>query len=215
MSDAFRPFNMAGNRPDAAIFQPAPHHGEPAIWHTTHEGHNTSATIPATTPSASPAPLPDPVEQARHEGFEQGYAEGHEAGHAEAKAEYESETIRRDALILALQRLDEQAQAELTQRLIATVQAVCEASVLPLALDPAGLAGRAQKAAEMFVRATDERIIRLHPDDLPLVRAMVPDDLTLCADPSLERGALRIETPQGGVEDGPAQWRRAILEALS
>jgi flagellar assembly protein FliH len=30
----------------------------------------------------------------------------------------------------------------------------------------------------------------------------------------LERGALRVETTGGGVEDGPAQWRAALNEAL-
>ena len=33
-------------------------------------------------------------------------------------------------------------------------------------------------------------------------------------DPALERGALGSRAPNGGVEDGPAQWRRAIAEAL-
>jgi flagellar assembly protein FliH len=31
----------------------------------------------------------------------------------------------------------------------------------------------------------------------------------------LERGALRVEAANGGVEDGPAQWRQAIAEALA
>ena len=39
--------------------------------------------------------------------------------------------------------------------------------------------------------------------------------LTLVPDATIERGALRIDTEDGGVEDGPGQWRQAIAEALS
>ena len=42
----------------------------------------------------------------------------------------------------------------------------------------------------------------------------VSDSLDLRADASVERGGLRVETEDGGVEDGPEQWRRAIEEAL-
>jgi len=40
-------------------------------------------------------------------------------------------------------------------------------------------------------------------------------DWEVLADPSLERGAIRVEGTSGGVEDGPATWRKAIAEALA
>jgi flagellar assembly protein FliH len=43
----------------------------------------------------------------------------------------------------------------------------------------------------------------------------LPPALEVLPDPALERGALRIETQAGGVEDGPAHWHRAIAEALA
>jgi len=71
----------------------------------------------------------------------------------------------------------------------------------------------------MFSRADDERLIRLHPEDLALIKPQLPKDWHFFPDPALERGAIRVEARQGGVEgggveDGPAQWRRAIAEAL-
>jgi flagellar assembly protein FliH len=66
----------------------------------------------------------------------------------------------------------------------------------------------------MFVRADDDRVIRLHPDDAALVAARLPSDWNFIPDATLERGALRVETSNGGIEDGPAQWRAAITEAL-
>ena len=50
------------------------------------------------------------------------------------------------------------------------------------------------------------------PEDLELVKASVPASLELVADGSVERGGLRVETDDGGVEDGPQQWRRALAE---
>ena len=67
----------------------------------------------------------------------------------------------------------------------------------------------------MLARADDERVLRLHPEDLKLMAARLPDGLATLEDPALERGALRIESSSGGVEDGPEHWRRAIAEAVA
>ena len=59
-----------------------------------------------------------------------------------------------------------------------------------------------------------ERVLRLHPEDFKLIARQLPADLEVLPDAALERGALRVESANGGVEDGPAHWRRAIAEAL-
>jgi len=64
----------------------------------------------------------------------------------------------------------------------------------------------------MLQRKHDQRIVHIHPEDLELVKASVPASLELVADGSVERGGLRVETDDGGVEDGPQQWRRALAE---
>ena len=66
----------------------------------------------------------------------------------------------------------------------------------------------------MFSRAEDERVVRLNPDDLDAVRAALPVGWNFLPDPALVPGALRVETANGGAEDGPVQWRRAIARAL-
>uniref|UniRef100_UPI002601EB82 FliH/SctL family protein n=1 Tax=Novosphingobium sp. TaxID=1874826 RepID=UPI002601EB82 len=83
------------------------------------------------------------------------------------------------------------------------------------AADPEALARRVEIAAGMLARAADERVIRLHPEDLALVGARLPEDWHFEPDPGLERGALRVEGAAGGVEDGPAIWLRALSEALA
>ncbi len=146
------------------------------------------------------------------------YTEGYAAGLAEARAEAEAEAIAadtaRERLSFSFARLDAELTEQLRHKLHQTVIALSEATLQPLALDAGALARRVACAVSMFVRADDERIIRLHPDDLTLFADKLPPDCQFVPDPALERGALHVETANGGVEDGPAQWRAAITEAL-
>lgn len=165
---------------------------------------------PDALPAGPGEALPDPVAMA--------FAEGHTAGAAEARAEAEAAERAaaegRTRLNFSFARLDTELAEQLRDKLHETVIALCEATLQPLALDAKALARRVETAVSMFVRADDERVIRLHPDDLTLVAGQLPPEWTFIPDPSLERGALRVETANGGMEDGPAQWRTAITEAL-
>jgi flagellar assembly protein FliH len=153
---------------------------------------------------------PDPLMEAYSRGFDDGSEQATESARREAC----ERDAQRTAIELAFARLDEETAADLRERLRLTVLALCEETILPLALDPDGLAARIEKAVAMLQRSQDERRVLLHPDDLALVEGRVPTDLTLEACASVERGALRIETDDGGIEDGPAQWRRILGEAF-
>ncbi|HZU64399.1 MAG TPA: FliH/SctL family protein, partial [Novosphingobium sp.] len=164
---------------------------------------------PVAAPVAQP-PASDPATEAEARGHARGLAEGL----ARARAEAEADRAAQAALQLAFAHLDTQLAEQLRQRLTDTVVALCEHALAPLAVDEAALALRVRRAVAMLARADDERVICLHPADLTLVRAALPADWTFRPDPRLERGALRVETQGGGVEDGPREWRRAIAEAL-
>ena len=157
-----------------------------------------------------PVQIADPVALA----WAEGYARGLDDARAEAAEAAAAETEARTALDLSLTRLDAELAESLRQRLQDTVLALCEQTLVPYALDPAALAARVERAVAMFARAEDERVIRLHPDDLALIAERLSADWTVSPDPTLERGALRVESQSGGVEDGPAQWRRALIEAF-
>lgn len=167
-------------------------------------------------PAPDPAePAPDPVALARAEAYAQGCEDTRAALEAEAA---EAEALR-SKLSHRFTRIDGELVEQFRQRLMDTVIALCEATLAPLTLDKAALAHRVERAAAMFARADDERVIRLHPDDLKLVRSLLPKDWAFTPDPALPRGTIRVESRQGGVEaggveDGPEQWRRAIAEAL-
>jgi flagellar assembly protein FliH len=165
------------------------------------------AGLPVPPPAAEPE---DPVAHAHAEGFAAGFAEAK----AIAEAHLAETLAAREAIELALTRHNAALEEELRQRLLATVELLCAEALAPLALDPTALKSRITRAAAMLARADDERVLRLHPEDIALLGEALPD-LPIEPDPALPRGSLRIETVLGGVEDGPEHWRRALAEALA
>lgn len=159
---------------------------------------------------AAAEPERDPLAEA----YERGLAEGAAQAEARLREEERERDARRNAIELAFARFDADSAAALRERLRLTVLTLCEDAILPLALDQDGLVARIGKATAMLQRAQDERRVLLHPDDLALVEGRLPADLVAVADPSVERGGLRIETEDGGIEDGPSQWRRILEEAF-
>jgi flagellar assembly protein FliH len=155
-------------------------------------------------------PRPDPVAEA----YARGYADGNAAARDEALHAERERDAARAAIELAFARFDEDSAADLAERLRQTVHALCEEAVLPLAIDVDGLAARVETAVAMLRRTQDERRVLLHPEDLALVESRLPQGLTVEPDAGVQRGGLRIETADGGIEDGPSQWRRVLAEAF-
>ena len=165
-----------------------------------------------TTPTVEDLPAPVEAEDAAEKAYRAGYEDGQVSARADFEAQLKAERAERSAIELAFARFDADSGRVLRDRMLATVQALCEEAVLPLALDAEGLARRVEAAAAMLQRKQDQRIIHIHPDDLELVRDNLSQNLELVPDGSVERGGLRVETDDGGVEDGPQQWRRALAE---
>ena len=153
---------------------------------------------------------PDPAEAA----FEHGFSEGKAAAEAhwlDVLKQREEEFSRLVGTLDFLARSEVEVMAD---RFHQAVLQLCEEAVLPLALDTEGLAKRSRAAANMLRREADDKILKLHPDDAPLVAPILAPDLKVEADPSVERGGLRIDTEDGGIEDGPSLWRQRLIEAI-
>jgi flagellar assembly protein FliH len=182
--------------------------GNGAFTHDLRFGGRAAPAAPPPEPEPEPA---DPLEEA----FALGYAQGAQDADEAASAARAAEDAARGQIELALGRMDAAQVQELEQSLRQTVLTLCETVIGAVALDPAALTARIGIAAAMLARAADERVIRLHPEDLALVGAFLPEDWHFEPDSALERGALRVEGAAGGVEDGPALWRAALEDALA
>lgn len=149
------------------------------------------------------------------EAYRAGHADGAVAARAEEAAKFADERARWDAIQLAFARFDEESARVLQDQLRATVAALCEAMIAPTALCPDNLAKRVEQAAGMLRREHDKRAVRLHPDDIALLDGLIDGDITLIPDTAMAPGSLRADTPEGGVEDGPLGWHRALLTAFA
>lgn len=161
-------------------------------------------------PDAGPAAQRDPVAEA----FEAGMAEGRRLAEERAAALSQETTTAERAIELAFARFDAESAHLLQERLRSAVVAICQAMAGDIAIDPERLAARVEAAATLLRRRHDQRIIRLHPADIALVRERVDPRLTIEPDSALGRGQLRVEGEDGGIEDGAEQWRAALAEAL-
>lgn len=173
-------------------------------------GFRPSARFGGVDSPDRPKQQADPAAEALAQAHAQGFAEGRALAEAEARTMLEAQ----GQLSLAFERLDQTMEEELRLALREVVAALCERALAPLAIEEEALLARIDKAVAMLSRSYDERTIRLNPDDLSLVSERLRADWTVLPDPSLPRGTLRIESTEGGIEDGPETWRRAIAEAL-
>lgn len=168
------------------------------------------------TAACEPATLQaEPEEDSESRAFAAGYAQGAADAETAFREALAAQDAARAKLELAFGRLDSDLTRQLEARLRDTVLALCAPLLGDYAADPDALAARVKVAAGMLARAADERVIRLHPEDLALLGARLPEDWHFEPDPALERGALRIEGTAGGVEEGPGTWVSALSDALS
>jgi flagellar assembly protein FliH len=168
----------------------------------------------APEPGPAPEPEPEPVPDPHAEALARAYADGLAAGRAAAEAEGEALGRHQRALRLSFHALDEAALGVLADDLAATVLALCDGVLGEAARDPAALRERCAAAARRIGGAAEALVLHLHPDDMAMMDEGALAAWRLAPDEGLERGSLRIESPDGTVSDGPAEWRRAIAAAV-
>lgn len=187
----FRPLHTEVDAPMRGAFQPDARFA------------GSSGTQSAATP---PAPRADPLSEAWDAGFR--------TAANQLRADMARDAVAITQLELACSRLAEKEAEVLAEKLRETVIALCNSVLDGASIDTDTLYRRIANALALLRRSTDERVLRLHPDDLALVGERLPPGLEIRPDPAFERGSLRIETTAGGVEDGPEHWRDAISAAV-
>lgn len=142
------------------------------------------------------------------------FANGREQGLADAAAAAGQSAVERRRMGSALRQMDEEMIERLGREMTETIALLCEATLAPLALDRALLAQRCEKAAALLGARASGQVLYLHPQDITELDQGFAANWDIKPDPALERGALRIETADGGISDGPAQWRATVAEGL-
>lgn len=177
-------------------------------------GQSAALADPVPEP-AIPPPAPDAAAHASLEAAEaRAFAAGEAAGRAAAEAEARETIAHARALRLNFRALDEAARGVLAAELAATVEALCAELLGEYARDPAALAARCEAAAARLGGGWQGAVLHLHPDDAASLPPGALAGWQIATDPALERGALVIEGPDGAVRDTPADWRRALAEAV-
>lgn len=168
--------------------------GRAAPTFTPMAGEGGAANDDPAAPTAE-----DELARVEAEAFALGYESGREAAEQELAAE-------RDAIAALAQSLDALRplpSQQLALLLAETVDRLVRQLVGEVDVDPVLLLSRAKAAAALLGSEAGAAKMRLHPQDVPLV-SEAGLAVAVEADPALERGAIRIETATGWIEDSPA-----------
>ena len=60
----------------------------------------------------------------------------------------------------------------------------------------------------------ESALLRMNPDDMPLVEGKLPDNIFAVADPHVARGHFVLESAATIVEDGPDLWLEQLAQAI-
>lgn len=213
--EGFEPADLkarAARRDGPVSFSPrseGPRHFHPA----DPDARPTEGWDPFTAASAStvaPAEFVDPIATAHAAGF----AEGMAAAIAEI-----GEAGARDRALLAdlaeALRSDGQLDRErMARQLRQTVLFLVSRLIGEVGIAPDMLAGRIDAAAEMLADSAESALLRVNPDDVPLLQDKLPKTVFAVGDASVARGSFVLESASTIVEDGPELWLEQLAQAI-
>ena len=159
---------------------------------------------------AEPTGFIDPIETAHAAG----YAEGLAAAAAAARESGDRDRTLLTQLTAALANGHQLDRDRIAGQLRQTVLLLVNKLVGECGVAPAVLTARIEAAAELLAEAGESALLRLHPDDLPLVDGALPKSIFAAGDAALARGSFVLESASTIVEDGPALWLGQLAEAI-
>lgn len=173
--------------------------------------------IPAAAVDEPGPPSVSDLEAIEREAREQGYAAGQREGLAAARQQLVERMARLDALYASaarpLQALDEATEQELAQLALVVARQVLahELKTTPELIVPA-----IRQAAMALPSATRELRVRLHPDDVALLRELdeVETHWQLLADPALARGDCVLECERSRLDARVRTRLAAVVDAV-
>jgi flagellar assembly protein FliH len=152
----------------------------------------------------------DPIKAAR----DMGYAEGKAAGLAEAAANSLRERQLIEAVAAELSTAGQLDREAIAAQLRQTVMLLVGRLVGEVGVDGDLLTKRVEAATEMLADSAESALLRVHPDDLPLIEGRLPKTVFAAGDAAVERGCFVLESASTIVEDGPGLWLEQLSQAI-
>lgn len=149
-------------------------------------------------------------------------AAAHDAGFAEGRAAALAEAEQAKAREMALLEQVSQALAagahfdreRMAGHLRQTVLHLVQRMIGEVGVAPDVLAARITAAVDLLAAGAESALLRLHPDDVPLVQGKLPGTIFPVGDPHVTRGSFVIESASTIVEDGPEIWLEQLALAI-
>ena len=152
----------------------------------------------------------DPIKAAR----DLGYAEGKAAGLAEAAANSLHERQLIEAVAAELRTAGQLDREAIAAQLRQTVMLLVGRLVGEVGVDGDLLSKRVEAATEMLADSAESALLRVNPDDLPLLEGRLPKTVFAAGDAAVERGCFVLESASTIVEDGPGLWLEQLSQAI-
>lgn len=200
---AFSPRDMTPEPPPAPDARPR--HFEPA----DRQEDPTEGWDPFDT-TQEPSGFVDPIATAKALGYEEGVA----AAMAQIAANAARDRALIDDLTAAInddRRID---RDRLAGHLRQTVMQLVRQLVGEAGIDAGLLNRRVVLAAGMLADDAESAVLRLNPEDMPLVDGHLPGNIFAAGDIKVERGHFVLEAAATIVEDGPDLWIEQLAQAI-
>lgn len=173
-------------------------------------------------PDANPTEGWDPFAPEVPGAFGDPIAAAHAAGFAEGRAaainEIEDAKAREAALLdqvsTALAKGAHFDRDRMAGHLRQTVLHLVTRLVGEIAVPAEILATRIKAAVDLLADNAESALLRLHPEDAPLLEGKLPANAFAVADPHVARGGFVIESSSTIVEDGPELWLEQLARAI-
>lgn len=209
---------------DSPGFAPAPVDtiGRRSFPEPTASPRHFSPANPEANPTEGWDPFDSDLPQPHPGAFSDPIAAAHAAGVAEGRAaainEIEDARAREAALLdqvsTALTKGAHFDRERMAGHLRQTVLHLVSKLVGEVGIAPDVLAGRIKAAVDLLADNAESALLRLHPDDVPLVEGKLPAAVFAVGDPHVSRGGFVIESASTIVEDGPDLWLEQLAQAI-
>lgn len=160
--------------------------------------------------AAEHGPFVDPIAAAR----EAGLVEGRAAALAEIEAAKAREAALLDQVSDALAKGAHFDRERMAGHLRQTVLHLVTRMVGEVGVAPDILSQRIHAAVDLLADSAESALLRLHPEDVPLVEGRLPASIFPVGDPHVARGGFVIESASTIVEDGPDLWLEQLAQAI-